>query len=108
MADIRTRVGQRIVAGLLLHYLIAFLFTFFFFRVYPKIKKAFGNKILLGIIYGIFVWCVMNLLVVPLSNVAHRDFNLVNAGINMGILIICIGLPLSLMADAFYKKSAGG
>jgi hypothetical protein len=93
-----------IVAGLLFHYAIAFLFAIFFFRIYPKIKKLFGNKFFLGIVYGIFVWCVMNLIVVPLSHVAHRDFNLANAAINIGILIICIGIPLSFMADAFYKK----
>jgi hypothetical protein len=96
------------VTGLLLHYLIAFLFTFFFFRLYPRIKNVFRNKILLGVLYGIFVWAVMNLVIVPLSNVAHRDFNLVGAAINIGILIICIGLPLSFMAGAFYKKPAGG
>lgn len=93
-----------IIAGLLLHYMIAFAFTLFFFRLFPKIKVFSTNKILTGIFYGIFIWMVMNLVVVPLSGIGNRPFDIVNATINVLILIICIGIPLSFMANNFYKK----
>lgn len=96
--------NKMIIAGLVLHYIIAFAFTIFFFWLFPKIKTFSKNKILTGVIYGIFIWMVMNLVVVPLSNVGSRPFNMINALINVIILIVCIGIPLSFMATAYYKK----
>ena len=93
-----------ILAGFILHYAIAFAFTIFFFWLYPKVSVMSKNRIVTAIIYGLFVWTVMNLVVVPLSNTVHRPFKIEGALINMGILIICIGVPLSFMANAYFKK----
>jgi hypothetical protein len=98
--------------GLLFHYVIAMSFTLFFFLCYRPIKMLLANKFVAGIVYGIFVWCVMNLLVLPMINgknlsqhmekltVAYKD-----SLIGMGILIIAIGLPVSLLADRYFKNS---
>ncbi|MBA4168445.1 MAG: hypothetical protein H0X41_13040 [Chitinophagaceae bacterium] len=96
------------VTGLLLHYLIAFIFTAFFYWIFPKLNFFAVHRYLTGVLYGIFIWMVMNLAVVPLSNVAHRPFVLVNVLINVAILIVFIGLPLAYMAGNFYsgRKSA--
>src|SRR5437762_1463696 len=45
-----------ILAGFILHYAIAFIFSILFFWLFPMIKTASQNKILTGIIYGLFVW----------------------------------------------------
>lgn len=95
-----------IIAGLFLHYFIAFVFTLFFFWLFPKINVLSKNRIGTGILYGIFIWMVMNLVVVPSSAISERPFDAVNAAINVLILIICIGIPLSFMANSFYKKKA--
>jgi hypothetical protein len=94
-----------ILLGLILHYFIAFSFTIFFFWLFPRIKILSGSKIITGIIYGIFIWAVMNLIVVPLSNIPARPFNIVNAIINALILIVCMGIPLSFRANKFYRKN---
>jgi hypothetical protein len=97
--------GRRmILAGILIHYLIAFTFTLFFFWVFRKIKILSKNKIITGIIYGVFVWVVMNIIVLPFSNIAYRPFHIMNALINVVILIVCVGIPLSYMAYAFYLE----
>ena len=93
-----------ILAGFILHYAIAFSFTVFFFWLYPKVKVMSKNRIVTAIVFGLFVWTLMNLVVVPLSNTVHRPFKIEGAIINMCILIICIGLPLSFMANAFFRK----
>ncbi|HEY2348538.1 MAG TPA: hypothetical protein VGH64_05960 [Puia sp.] len=93
-----------ILTGFILHYAIAFAFTVFLFWLYPKMNVLSKNRMVTGIVYGLFVWSVMNLVVVPLSNTVHRPFKIEGVLINMGILIICIGLPLSFIANAFYKK----
>jgi hypothetical protein len=102
--DAGTGGTAMILAGLILHYAIAFSFTIFFFWLYPKIKVMSKDRILTAVVYGLFVWIVMNLIVVPLSNTVHRPFKIDGALINMGILIVCIGLPLSFIANAFFRK----
>lgn len=96
--------GVLMTAGLLLHYLIAFSFTLFFFWLFPKLKGAATSRLLTGISYGTFIWTVMNVVVVPLSRIGHRPFNPLNSFINALILIVCIGIPLSYMASAFHSK----
>src|SRR5690349_13315935 len=60
----RTGGTEYIVAGILFHYLIAFGFTILFFWMYPKIKKWFTSSfIITGLMYGIVVWCIMNLVI---------------------------------------------
>ena len=93
-----------IIAGLLLHYMIAFAFTLLFFWLFPKTQVFSRNKIMAGILYGIFIWVIMNLVVVPLSAIGNMPSDMVNATINMLIVIVCIGIPLSFMASNFYKK----
>lgn len=97
--------NRMILTGLVLHYIIAFAFTIFFFLIFPKIKAFSKNKILTGVIYGIFIWIVMNLVVVPLSKIGPQPFNMINSLINVIILIVCIGIPLSFMASKFYGKN---
>ena len=96
--------NMMMMLGLILHYFIAFAFTIFFFWIFPRIKGFANNKLLTGIVYGIFIWVVMNLAVVPLSNISSRPFDVTNAIINVVILIVCIGIPLSYLASRFYKK----
>lgn len=96
--------GGMILAGLLFHYSIALSFTLLFFWIYPYAIAFLRNKFLLGIVYGVFVWSVMNLVVVPLSKIGPRPFNPANALINLLILVICIGIPLSLLAGSVDRR----
>jgi hypothetical protein len=91
-------------AGLLFHYLIAFLFTLFFFLIFPKVKLQSVNSILLAIVYGIFVWAVMNRIVIPMTKLDPVSFDITKASIAAFILIVCIGLPLVISAKKYYRK----
>ena len=93
--------------GLLFHYFIAFSWTVLFYFLYPRVKLFQGDKIWKGIGYGIFVWMGMNLVVVPLSNAPKAPFNVLTAIQAMGILIVCIGLPISILANKYYVAVAG-
>ena len=89
--------------GLLFHYLIALCFSLFFFLFFSRIGFLKNYPLVRGMIYGLFVWTIMNLVVVPLSKLPPRPFEPVNVIINMIILIICIGIPLSYLAGAGKK-----
>lgn len=86
-----------IFLGLLFHYIIAFCFTLFFFWLYPRLPLLRKNIILTAVVYGLFVWLVMNLIVVPLSNVPKTPFPLFKIVKGMLILICMIGLPLAII-----------
>lgn len=90
--------------GLLLHYLIAFIFTVFFFVIYPYIRLFWENRWLTAFVYGIFVWLVMNRIVLPLSATPRGPFNWQQAAIGALILVCMIGLPLSLIIGRFYSR----
>ncbi|WP_018628586.1 hypothetical protein [Niabella aurantiaca] len=92
------------VAGLLLHYLIACIFTAFFFWLYPRLKILRRNRIATGIFYGLFIWSVMNLVVVPLSRIGKFPDAVPGMLINAAILILVVGLPLSFIARSYYRK----
>ena len=90
--------------GIFFHYVIAFTFTLFFFFIYPYVTKLIWNKIVLGLLYGIFVWIVMNMLVLPLSNIPKGSPGLGQKLIGMAILMMMIGLPISLIIDKYYSS----
>jgi hypothetical protein len=86
---------EMMVLGLLLHFLIALLFAVFFFKIVSKILTANSGKLLTGVLYGLFIWLVMNLIVVPLSNAPKLPFDIQSAIVNATILVLCVGLPIS-------------
>ncbi|HET6225158.1 MAG TPA: hypothetical protein VFF27_02700 [Bacteroidia bacterium] len=95
-----------ILLGLLLHYIIAFLFTILFYFLYYRFAWMRLNKILIGIGYGVFIWAVMNRIVVPLSLTPKANgFVIWKAVKAASILIFMIGIPLSFLAARFYKKT---
>jgi hypothetical protein len=82
-----------VVLGICFHFVIACCWVGLYFGLYPLITR-FGTGIVVdAIVYGLVVWCVMNLLVLPLSRAVPRPFSLSFMIINMVILMITIGLP---------------
>lgn len=90
--------------GLVCHYLIALIWTVVFFVIYPHMRVLSRSTAVSALLYGVFVSTVMNLVVVPLSNVASRPFRLRFFVIATVILIFSIGLPLSIVARQYYGR----
>jgi magnesium-transporting ATPase (P-type) len=89
-----------IVFGLLIHFFIVYSYTFFFYMLYPVIKKAIRSNIVTGILYGLFIWATMRFIILPnLSQVQFAPFKITKAFKPMLILIGAIGIPLSLMMN---------
>jgi uncharacterized membrane protein YagU involved in acid resistance len=94
------------VWGLLLHFLIAFIWTILFFLIYPKLKLLSWNRIITGILFGIFIWIMMSQVVVPMSKATAGPFDIKQAVIAVLILIGAIGLPLSFILHRYYAVKA--
>ncbi|MEE1947170.1 hypothetical protein VRU48_18735 [Pedobacter sp. KR3-3] len=84
-------------AGLLFHYLIAFSFTALFALLYPKLWQWFKSVWLITILYGVFIWLLMNLIIVPSTRAPQIPFSWSAGLVNCLILALCIGLPLAYL-----------
>jgi hypothetical protein len=82
--------------GLVLHFFIALSAAAVYYAASRKLEFLKEHALVCGLFYGIAVFLVMNLVVVPLSALHGRGpFRL--AGLIQGLLIhmFCVGLPIS-------------
>jgi Na+/pantothenate symporter len=82
--------------GLALHFLIAFTLVAVFYAASRSVGFMRQHAVSSGIIYGLVVYAVMNLLVLPLSAAKPRH-SLTGDLIQIGIHMFIIGLPTSLL-----------
>ena len=101
--DAFTGSSAMVAYGIMFHLIIAMGWTVVFYFLYPNLKQWFKNPVLLGIIYGLFVWIMMNLVVLKFANTPKGPFNPGRAAIGAAILMACIGTPISLMFNKFYS-----
>ncbi len=94
-----------ILFGLLLHYIIAFSFTILFVVLYRNFKFMSGNKIIVGVLYGIFIGTLMNFIIVPISHTPKMSYEFFKVAKAILILICMIGLPLSFLIPRFLKNN---
>lgn len=93
-----------VIWGLIFHFLIALIWAVIFFMIYPTLRRFISNPIVTGLLYGVLVWVIMNLVVLPLSHIPPAPpFDLSKALIGMSVLMICIGLPISLIVSKHYS-----
>lgn len=102
--------GSAIIAlGVFIHYFISFSFTVFFFVLYPALRKVSPNKYLNGLLYTIFVSITMTFIVLPLTALPQQPFVFnVQHLIGFFLLIAVCGMPISIMADKYYRKRING
>ncbi|MBZ4033975.1 DUF1440 domain-containing protein [Flavobacterium sp. 17A] len=92
-------------AGLGFHFLIAFIFAWFYFKIFPYIPFFRINTFLSGFCYGFFIWIVMNLIVLPIVFPVlpekNLDFPLL---LSILIVILCVGMPIAFITRKYYAK----
>lgn len=96
--------NEMAVYGLIFHYIIAACWTGAFILLYPKLPFLHWNKWFNAIAYGLIVQTLMSFIVLPLTHIPPRNFNLWGFTENALILMYAIGLPAVLAADLFYKR----
>jgi uncharacterized membrane protein YagU involved in acid resistance len=91
------------LAGLGFHFLIALIFTVIYFLIFPYLAVLRSQKIISGLIYGIVVWMIMNLAVLPLSNIPKLTYHWPAMIRGSVVLMLCIGLPISILVSRYYS-----
>jgi hypothetical protein len=85
--------------GVLLHYLIALIWTGLFYTASRKVAILLRRPVVCGLLYGVAVYLFMNLIVLPLSGVPPRPNAMTLASRINGVLAVmfCIGLTISVL-----------
>ena len=96
------------LCGLLIHFFIAISFTFFFFFLAKQIPTLVKYPVPIGILYGVFVWATMRFIILPyISRLNPKPIvgqeAIKNAAIAAGIIVICVGLPVALLARKYVR-----
>ena len=88
-----------IALGVVLHFLIALIWTAVFYIASCKFEILVRRPVVSGLLYGGFVYLVMNWIVLPLSGIPHstRPVTLVSRINGVLALLFCIGLTVSLL-----------
>ena len=80
------------------------LAAFIFYWAYPRIPLLSKNVIVTGLVFGVGIWLVMNLLVLPNSNIPQAPFNTTKAVLEIVWHAALVGLPMALITDRYYSK----
>ena len=94
-----------VFAGIGFHLVIAMGWTILFFLAARQFEVLRRHWIGAAVGYGIFVWIMMNKVVVPLSRVqmgATPTWNSIIIGAL--VLVVCIGFPISLGARRYFSR----
>jgi len=103
--DAITGGSEMVIAGIVFHYFISYLFTTAFYILYPFSLSLLKNKYVVANVYGGITWLVMNIIVVPISKIGPHEFKAFAVIKAVLILIVCVGLPVALTADKKFKKA---
>jgi hypothetical protein len=93
-----------ITLGILFHFFIALSFTALFFIVASELKFLLQKMFLSGMVYGIFIWLVMNFGVIPLSQTPTSTFRFSQVVVGLLIHIFVIGIPIVWLAKQHLAK----
>jgi hypothetical protein len=91
--------------GLALHFVIATGWAAVYWAASRKIAFLRTHPVPAGLLYGIAVYFLMNLVVVPLSAVPPRPF--VPSPGMIGIHMFCVGLPIALALRHLARDPGG-
>jgi hypothetical protein len=81
--------------GLALHFVIAFAAAGVFYAASRKLRVLIERPVVSGMVYGVVVWLVMNLAVLPLSATPPKSFPSPTWIPVLIAHLFCVGLPIA-------------
>jgi uncharacterized membrane protein YagU involved in acid resistance len=94
------------ILGLLLHFLIATIWTIVFYVASRRLRFLLQQPIVWGLVYGVVVYAFMNFVVLPASRFPPPRVppTLTGRLIGLAIIMFCIGLPIALIVRRFSQR----
>jgi len=94
-----------VFAGIGFHLIIAMGWTFLYFMAARQFEVLRRHFIGAAVVYGVFVWIMMNMVVLPLSRVqmgGPPTWNSILIGAT--VLVVCIGFPVAVGARRYFSQ----
>ena len=96
------------LVGLAIHYTIALCFTLAYFFACRYIAFLRNQRLIAGLLYGIVVWAIMNLIVLYIVFPSYHFTPKLTSLNEVVILMLCIGLPIGLIIPKYYEGKLHG
>ena len=96
-----------IAAGTAFHFLIAFVCAALYFAAAIKWHLLTDRAVVFGLLYGLGIWLVMNLLVIPLSAIPPAPFDATLAVVGIAWHMLLVGLPIAWITREHYLGAEG-
>ncbi|SHM82260.1 hypothetical protein [Mucilaginibacter sp. OK098] len=93
-----------VIAGIFFHFVVAYVLAVIYFFAFPKIKFLSARPVLSGLLFGLGIFLVMNLLVIPASNIQKSSFDPGLAAVSIIWHMVLVGLPISLITKKHYAE----
>jgi hypothetical protein len=91
--------------GIAFHFIIASAWTCFYFAVARWMKLHRYPTAVLVVCFGIFIWVIMNLIVLPyFTRISAGPFDLFSAVKGTLILIVAVAFPIIYSANNYYRS----
>jgi hypothetical protein len=84
--------------GLFFHFVVAFGAATVFYFLSSRFPVLIQKAVIAGVIYGVVVYFFMGRVVAPLSYARRLPFSFQQMLIGLAIHIVCVGLPIALVA----------
>lgn len=88
--------------GLAMHYCISLAWATLYFFIFPYLPFLARNKWVSGMLYGIFVWTMMSLLVVPVVTGRAYHYSTVPFIKSLAPMIFLLGPAIALIVRKYY------
>ncbi len=94
-----------IIAGTIYHFIIAYACAIVYFFLYPRLAILRNKIAVMGLLFGLGIWLVMNLLVLPLSNIPKGPFDMNLAIIGIIWHMTLVGLPIAIITSKYFSNN---
>lgn len=91
--------------GLTMHYSISLAWTAIYFFIFPRISLLARNKWISGFLYGVFVWAMMTLLIVPLVTGRAWHYNTIPFIKSIAPMVFLLGPAIAVIVHRYYARA---
>jgi uncharacterized membrane protein YagU involved in acid resistance len=90
------------LVGLLMHYCISLAWCTVYFLIFPYVPALARNKWVSGMAYGIFVWLMMTILIVPLVTGKAYHFDTIPFLKSIAPMVLLLGPAIAIIINRYY------
>ncbi len=92
--------------GFLLHFFITLIFTTLYMLIHKQAAGLIEERTIRSLIYGCFVWAVMNLKILPMTDTNPPAGDFLQFSLSLGLVLVGIAIPMVFVISKMYAREA--